>query len=367
MGGTAVTSAQDGVLPNGSNDQNVPPPTGQVAPLSLFPNPMPYEWLNGMIVFKASIGEGTYQNAILATALPICAMTPQLAGKLFLATEGVRDIPTLLGKVQASNLKPLGLSLGRLTLNQVPFVTLDLLKHLTNKPMPDAPALWVGSSALATMCVSLDPMTRQLTFRDPKSQLPTKSTVVPFEWRDGRIWVQVKVNGKKNFSALLDTTAMFTLLPADVAASLKLTPKLMSASNNGKEGKIGAVELTELAMGDLKTTGVVALYVAEENGGLWDKSLGVIGCDVLLRYRVTIHYPQRKIAFERLPQMPAPTPTKPTTGTKTDAKTDAKTDDKNAPKTTPTPMNPTPVTPPPAAPAPSKPDMLPVVPPESKP
>lgn len=282
------------------------PAVGQVVLLSSLPATVPFEDWNGLIVVKANLGEGAPMSAALHTGLPLCVIGPELAAKQFVRTEGVRDVPTLYGSLRASGAAPQSLRIGTLILKDVPCAVGDLFGHLSGQKRADAPPLWLGASALAAAVVTIDPRKQEVIFRPANSPLPRKATIVPFEIRDGRIVVEMKVNGKRTFPALVDTGVVGTLLPADAARDLKLPPAetLPVTHPNGKAAKVAAVDLKEVSIGGLKVNDVRAFYVAEGSVEGLDNEMGVLGNDILLRYRVTIHYGLRKIAFEKIADAP---------------------------------------------------------------
>src|SRR5437667_416302 len=79
----------------------------------------------------------------------------------------------------------------------VPLAVYDLFDHFTRKKVPEAPQIWLGSSLLSAFTVTLDPDHMIVTFGQSTTVLPKDSIKVPFEIRDGRIFVQMKINDKK--------------------------------------------------------------------------------------------------------------------------------------------------------------------------
>lgn len=297
-----------GPAPAGTSDTGVV--TGQIAPTTFLPISVHYELREGMPVVKAILGEAQQQDAVIATGLPLCLVAPDTAAKLFVKTSGVQDMSALYGKIQVSKADAQNLRVGAIAMSAVPFGVFDLAHYLSARATVDAPAVWIGNSGLGAFSVTIDPTKQEIVFNKANAPLPKKAILVPFELKDGRIWVQAKANGKKTFSALVDTTAVGTLLPAGIARSLNLPAAtiLTAMQPGGKESKVGVLELRELAIGDAKAGEVQAIYCADEKVDGFDADLGVIGCDLLMRYKVTIDYGRRVIAFEKLPNQAAPKP-----------------------------------------------------------
>jgi hypothetical protein len=278
-------------------------PTGSIAPTSQFPNVVPFEFWNGMIIVRVFVGDGVPDAAIIDTALPLSMLSPEYATKKTVRTQGLTNVSILDRSITVGDAKQHTVRIDRVIIGNVPFGVTNLFDHLSAKPVPDAPPIWLGTSALGALTFTIDPLRREITFKPPNAPLPNKAVKVPFEIKDGRMWVMVKANGRKEFSALVDTTAVGTLIPASAAKALELAAEqtFTTVSSNGKEGKVSAVQLNEIAMGGLKVNDVQALHVHEGDKDACDPELGVIGNDVLLRYKVTFDYGRRFLVFEDLP------------------------------------------------------------------
>lgn len=257
---------------------------------------------NGMIVVKATVGEGIAQKAALHISLPLCLMTPQLAAQQRIASEGIRSLEGIYGTIRLAGVRPQMVRIQNIVLTGVPMGVLDLYAQLSSKAAPDAPMVWIGNSALAAFVITIDPQKQEIVFAPPNSPLPRRAAVVPFEIRDGRLWIEAKANDSRRFRAMLDTSAFLTLLPRGVGRDLQLSPSatLTTTFPDGKTGRVAMATLSELAVGDAKLKEMQALFLEGEETGGMDPEMGIIGNDFLLRYRVTIHYGQRKIAFEKI-------------------------------------------------------------------
>lgn len=297
--GLAIASLPASGSPTGAQGTFV---AGQMSPQSIIGDVVPFDYQNGLIVVKALVGDGLISSAILDTGLPLCIFSPEFASKRGIKASGTRDVLVLDRTVSVLNVAPMAVRINRVLVGSVPCGVLDLYSRLSSSPPADAPPVWIGNSALAALAFTIDPQTQHIQFRPPGAPMPIGSIVVPFEFKDGRIWVDVKVNGKKNFSALVDTGSVGTMLPAQVAKALSLTAAvtLPVTHPDGREGKVCAVELADIAMAGLKVQDVQAIYVEQGSKDGFDPDLGIIGNDVLLRYRVTIDYAQKKIAFEKI-------------------------------------------------------------------
>lgn len=269
---------------------------------AVLPTSIGFRFWQGLVVLRAYVGDGQPTDAVLDTGLPLCIVNPDFAAKRSLGTEGVRDMNILDRSVKIAGAKPQGLRLEAASLTGVSFGVFNVMEYLSSRPVPDAPPVWLGNSALTGLVVTVDPRTQKVTIEQPGYKPPSGATVVPFEMKDGRPWLTVKANGKKAFSALLDTGAVGTLLPASIVKDLKLKPAASFTMKhpNGKEGKVGAVQLDNVTMGGLKVPDVQALYVEEPVKDGLDPDLGIIGNDVLMRYRLTLDFATSRLIFEKL-------------------------------------------------------------------
>jgi hypothetical protein len=361
-------------LAGGADAQTPPAPTaGAVsearvvpgsAPLSI----VPYQDWNGLIVIQAILGDGLPERAVLDTGLPISCVTPAYAARRALTSSGQsKDVPILNRTVRLPLAQPQNLRLTQMGLSGVSLGIFGVFENFSARTQEDGPGLWLGTSTLLPLCITIDPAARHLQLRPANSPPPPKATRLPFALRDGRIWIDVQVNGKVKFEALVDTGAVSTLIPMKAARELALMPLYTAdvTDSVGKQGKAAIVRLDELSLGGLKVKNVHAVHMEESAPEPGSHDLAVIGNDVLLRYRVTIDYGRRDISFEELAQPkpmetpagnPAPTDKNQEKGKpKKDAgKRDAAKEEKAKQPEPPKPVD----TPPPPAPIPDMPPGL---------
>ncbi|HXG24667.1 MAG TPA: aspartyl protease family protein [Chthonomonadales bacterium] len=290
-------------LPQAGSTQAASPLAARIEPTSTLPQTVPFELRNGLIVLKVALGSGLPLDAVLSTGLPLCVVSTRVAQKNSFYAEGMREIPVLHGVLRVPGTSPKELRIGGLHLSRVGCAVCDLWPHVSAQTMPDLPEVWLGNSALGALHVTIDPVKKEILFDSPGRSLPSRAVVVPFELKDGRMWVEAKANGKVKYSAILDTSVRGTLLPATKARVMNLTTgdTVRGKLPGGKEFTATHALVEELALGTLKVKNVPALYITESSDLRFNAEQAIIGNDVLLRYRVTIDYEQRKIAFEELP------------------------------------------------------------------
>jgi len=299
---SALAASLIGILA-GAWAQTERPTAGTVSSAAPLPSSTPYSSQDGLIILKARVGTGVAQDAVLATGLPLSLISPELATKQSIQGQGIFDLATLGGPARVQNSAPQQMTIGRVPVDNVPVGIFDLYTHLSSRPLPGSPSVWLGWSALGSLCITIDPEKRELTFNPPAAPPPRKSMVVPFELQDGKMYVQAKLNGHRGLRMLVDTASVGTLIPADAARALRL-PELATLpikSAGGKESRVTAVSLNELALaGMVKIKDVRALYISAGDTPDLGPDTGLLGTDALLRHRVTIHYGRSTIAFEKI-------------------------------------------------------------------
>lgn len=274
----------------------------KIMPGSTVPCTVPFSLWNGMIIVSVVVGEGIPMPAVIDTGLPMSVVTPQHAAKKGLKPNGTREIEILDHKITIANSSAQTVRFERLAIAGVPFGICDLLNQLSGKQNTEGPAIWLGSSALEGLCVTIDPYRSEITIRPANSPLMGKATRVPFVLRDGRIWVDVTANDKQKFEAVVDTGAVATLVPPKVATALHLKSDstLDMVDRNGKPAKVGVGKLDQLSLDKLAVKGVPVLFVTECDPKGVNQDIAVIGNDFLFRHRVTFDFGRKEIAFEPL-------------------------------------------------------------------
>jgi len=173
----------------------------------------------------------------------------------------------------------------------------------------------LGYDFLAQYATTLDYTTPAVTFSDP-DRAAASADAIPFEVTNAFIQVRGKINDDREILFLLDTGAGFTILPRSVAESLP-GRRLRGNQAMGAEGgrlPMTLVRVPRLTFGAQSLTDLVVAYSEGDStqipgalGMLAREGMGLLGADVLSRYRVTINYRRRTLDLQ-----PA-TPTAPRT------------------------------------------------------
>lgn len=285
-------------------EKDVDYPSGRVLVDTSLPALIPYTDQGGLLVLKAAIGDGDISTAIVDTGLPLSALTPTLAEKQKLKPKADMEFHTLIGPAKGGQVDAQQIKLGTVTIVDVPFVVCDMFAHLSSEKKTDQPPIWLGASAFSGLVMSIDPSRQSISFQPATVNLPDKASVSTLELKNGHWYVDIRINDRKNVRALVDTGAVGMLLPAKAAKDLGLTnPSTVTATTklpSGKDGKVALTKLASVAIGSAKANNVPAIYVMEGDTTGLEPDTAIVGTDFLLRFKVTMHFPKRKIAFEPL-------------------------------------------------------------------
>ncbi len=130
--------------------------------------------------------------------------------------------------------------------------------------------------------------------------VPSPAVDVPFDFRDGRIWITIRVHGR-DVRALFDTGSDGTALDLGVARELGLALK-EAASGTTVAGEIQLMKFgpAEIELGDrrLPAEEVAVLPLAAQLPGVE----AILGFDVLRHVPMTLDYSEKRIRLETLPR-----------------------------------------------------------------
>jgi predicted aspartyl protease len=168
-------------------------------------------------------------------------------------------------------------------------------------PGGGAPEGWLGAPFFTAFQVSFDVMNHQVTLNKPNTPLPKEAGAieVPFEIREGRIWVKVSVPKGKTFQAMVDTGAVGTLLPGEIAEKMGLKPiNIVTVTRGaGQEAKAALAVMPEFSLGKAKVKDVPVVFLAANAPAPFDRKLGVLGLDFLSHFVVTLDYGKKKMVL----------------------------------------------------------------------
>lgn len=299
--------------PKSSNVE--PMPHGNPIAGTKLPVFVPFDLWNGLIALRATIGTNTPQIALLTTSLPVNLINTTIAVNFKIPSVGETSLPVMDQIIKAPSTGTQTVHIGDLTVEKTPFAIFNLIDYLEAKSNTDTPGLWLSLSTLGVNMVTIDPVAHMVIFHAPTDPLPAHAMIIPFQWKDGRIWVKANVDGKKTFEAVLDLGTTGILLPTIAAAPLRLKPLEISdvVDTSGRSYQMISVQMSKLEIGKSKLENLPAYYVIGEKKGGFDPKFGIIGADYLLHFRATIDFSKHEIALEpyglgNAPQAPATSP-----------------------------------------------------------
>ncbi|BBN82353.1 hypothetical protein PA25_23380 [Pseudoalteromonas sp. A25] len=125
---------------------------------------------------------------------------------------------------------------------------------------------------------------------------------LPFDWHDGHIIIEMRINNSSNLRFALDSAASATVLfetertnqiKLDIEGQLELNGKQINIVNN-----------TQITVGNIQLSDLTLVHVPLEQNPLFDDLQsayfdGAIGYDIFNHYNVTIHYAEQFITFSK--------------------------------------------------------------------
>ena len=279
----------------------VPPKVEPTVPKAAqFPFTVNYRPWKGLMLVDAISTGNTPAQFVIATGLNVNTVTPDDAARLQMTIQETKVRVTALDNVtEAKQGQIKAITFGLHKEENIPAAIVDVAALLSRFPQPDAPAGWLGAPFLSAFNVTLDFRNHAVIFDKPTAPFPKEvGILVPIKVKEGRIYAKISIPGTKPFEALIDTGAVGTLIPTEIATKLKLkaTDTIAIVRPDGKPGKIARALVPKFSLGKLEMRGIhVAYYPADAPGS--DPNFAVIGLDILRRYRVTISYSKQQMFF----------------------------------------------------------------------
>jgi len=154
--------------------------------------------------------------------------------------------------------------------------------------------------AAALLGWSLQPATLWANDRakaEPAPASEAKTVIVPFELIGSRhMVVEVKLNGKGPYRLIFDTGAPTMLINPRIAKDAGVTDSEIKGLFGAGEKTIKTFELGELKIDDLSTT-VMDHPTVKAISQAFPRIDGIVGLTFFARYKMTIDYQKREIAF----------------------------------------------------------------------
>jgi hypothetical protein len=282
------------------------------------PATFPFEFYRNAIWIEGRVNGSRPLHVQFDTAAGSCVLNRSIAGELGLKvlTEfdqpdaGSGDDPTRIAILSAVRLEYPG---GVLELPQIAAIPLDDVARTYGTPIDAI----VGYPLMMRDVVTVDFDARTITFSDPATfEYQGPGAILPLQGPEGVrepvVRAQITVPGAEPIAGnfLIDEPHPHCLLFATPfsrthnlpAAAAKVAGRLVAGSATGVGGKtpyqVGRIETLEL--GGVSVRRPTAAF-AESKGGAFARTdiAGIIGGEILRRFRLTFDYPHRRLILER--------------------------------------------------------------------
>ena len=301
------------------NDLFAKPPA-DAAPL--FENPqvtLPFELISNHIYIEGQIGDSRPLNIIVDTGASGSVLNSSLVDDL-----GLKEVGKLEargggeGSQDLGHVKEVSLTLGGHNLKKTSFATIDLtpLEPLEGRTVD----LILGYDLLGRTVLEVDYSAKEVTFHAPKSfTYEGAGERIPFTLQTNCPHVQADVLLGEDRSAggtfLVDTGArmalylnrLFTERYYVKAAAPKVLELPKQVSGVGGASRDSVARLPSVRLGTYELTQVVANLSESTSGPLETEALaGLIGGDLLKRFRVFFDYANQEMILEPNAELDAP-------------------------------------------------------------
>ncbi len=242
----------------------------------------------------------------------VTAVSRELAAELAIAPEESVDIAGVGGgaTAQAALLPPF--DLGSHRLSGVRGVVLDLsgLSAALGTSIDGV----LGVSSFARFAVTWDFEHATLEIAESRDAQPSSSrgTRVPFTMAGGLVFAPVRVDGRAASDFVVDTGSWRTFLSGTLAGAVtnppdRRLPGIPYAGIDGRAASTDALRLRSLEIGGLVVSRPIVLAPSLAGGksdalGAMTRDRGVLGLDVLRRFRLTLDFPRQEMLLEPVPK-----------------------------------------------------------------
>jgi predicted aspartyl protease len=256
---------------------------------------------------RVSIDGGPPRTFLVDTGAGLTAISRELADTLGVTLGGSMDIVGLGGGVEAHSATLKSVAMGSIVRKDVSCLVLDFGDMRTSMGLEVEGIL--GFSALNRYAVTFDFAHGALEIvQNAARRVPNPGGArVPLEMLGGQALVAAKIDGVDAGAFILDTGSWITFVPADVGRKLATEKRVPGVSFVGADGRLleaEAVRARSLSIGAARVDRPVVLYAT--SGGEKDPigltlasgERGVLGANVLRKFRVTLDYPRNELVLE---------------------------------------------------------------------
>ena len=294
--------------------------TGQVAPAAFQKGPIAYlagvklpqtlpcfTW-RGLPLLDGSINNKP-MRCVVDTGLNALTVSPTVRGALNLpASKRIYHVSVMENTLDAPGVTVKAMSLGAIVFSNADAPVVNVAGLLSAQTPPDTPQCWLGTPLLSAFQITIDMEHSTVTFDSPKAALPAPDDAItlPLLLRNGRIFTRLTIPGGRPFLMLIDTGSPATILPLTAFDKLKIKPfkTQVVVLANRRKARAAQIVLPALSLGGATLKNLPVVSIASENPKDFDPDFGLIGMDILSRYRIVINYARLKMVL--IPNTPAP-------------------------------------------------------------
>lgn len=278
-----------------------------IARLKEGPIKMPFEYKGNEVMVKSKINGKPEVALILDTGATTTVLNSSDATNYGIAKTSDFKMTTGSGTIKTSYITLSSLSLGDLTLSNVPVAVSDLPGF---RELPgEKPVGIIGADILRRFLVCIDYENREVSFSDPRDvKVPEDAIIVPTEPALGAagLVVQGKLDGQP-LTMLVDTGAAFNNVSEHLVKKLLKSPLLPVGKVEGLDGQkisIGAVMFKNLKIGPLTMPNPIFSVAPETipgapKGIIVNGALAILGNPFWSHFRLTIDYRNQRLLLQK--------------------------------------------------------------------
>ncbi|RTL35252.1 MAG: hypothetical protein EKK48_29245 [Candidatus Melainabacteria bacterium] len=295
------------LVPNGNDTIFDMPLEIPIARLKQGPIKMPFEYKGNEVMVKSKINGKPEVALILDTGATTTVLNSADATNYGIAKTSDFKMTTGSGTIKTSYITLSSLSLGDLTLNNVPVAVSDLPGF---RELPgEKPVGIIGADILRRFLVCIDYENREVSFSDPREvKVPEDAIVVPTEPALGAagLVVQGKLDGQP-LTMLVDTGAAFNNVSEHLVKKLLKSALLPVGKVEGLDGQkisIGAVMFKNLKIGPLTVPNPIFSVAPDTipgapKGIIVNGALAILGNPFWSHFKLTIDYRNQRLLLQR--------------------------------------------------------------------
>ena len=283
-----------------------------IARLKQGPVTIPFEFISGEIVVKASVNGGEPKNFLLDTGATQTILDSQIFSNLEVERDGNVSITTGSGSVDMGFARLDRFKMSDIDFSGMPVAVSDLSNF--SKLMKFQPAGLIGANILTRFLVTIDYEKKEIILRDPENVKPPEgATIVKTRPALGSSGISIvgKIDGELEIPFLVDTGAAYNHVTQELIKTLveeELLPVGMIKGLDGTPVNTGSIRFDRISFDNALEVSKPIFSVtpspktdekkSRKRGIISGGSLAILGNPLLSRYRVTFDYRNQRLFFE---------------------------------------------------------------------